>query len=291
MADAPPAPASTDARLRQSSAVSSAAVVGWLVAFTLLEWAYGKWLSVAPAFSLASLPRAVSALECLEIFLIVRMFHRRARAASIGAIEAAAILALVAVVCIVTNERPFFSAGVLSLFVVCRFGRSPAYRALAIALFAFVAQYLLQVGPFIWLHAFVGRLDAALVRTCLARLGYDVTGYSTFVVRASQNFAIDVQAGCASSYVASTALAGFVIVVLGLRGRFQRSDLVYASALLAGVLLVNWLRLLPIALSRAGWLFWHEGAGGAVVAAVDGVLVVGMAFLAVTRWPQRDKPR
>ncbi|HEX3408294.1 MAG TPA: hypothetical protein VHS81_13745 [Caulobacteraceae bacterium] len=275
--------AATSTRPRgDSSAVSGAAAIGWLLAFILLEWARGKWLLAAPSTP-AGLLGAVSALEGLEVFLIVRMFNWRARGPNLGAIEAPALLALIAFAGVVLSARPFFAAGVLALFILCRFGRSAEHRALAIAVFAFIAQYLLQAGPFIWLHALVGRIDAAVLRWVLPRFGYDVTGHSTFVVRASRQFSINVLEGCASSYVASVAIPGFVIVVLALRGRLQRSDLGYAIALLAAIVLVNWLRLAPIALSREGWLYWHQGAGGAIVAAADGVLVVGLAYLATRR--------
>lgn len=275
--------AAPSARTRAASrTIPAAAAVGWLLACILLQWARGKLLAVPPPISAAGVLGAVSALECLELILIARLF-RRVRAPDIGAIEALAILVLIGVGGLVLNVRPFFSAGVLSLFMLCRFGRSPGYRALAIAVFAFVAQYLLQAGPFIWPHAMVGRIDAQVLRAVLPLLGYDVSGYSTFVVRAPQAFAINVLEGCASSYVASVALPGFVIVVLGLRGRLQSSDLAYAILLLAAVVLVNWVRLVPIALSRDGWLFWHEGAGGPIVGLVDGALVVGAAWLAVRR--------
>jgi hypothetical protein len=291
VADATAGPPPSDVLARQKPAVSGAAVVGWLLAFTLLEWARGKFLSVASPHLLASIPGALSALECLELILIARMFNWRTRAPSVGAVEALAPLALIAVACVVLNDRPFFSAGALSLFILVRFGRTPEHRALAIALFAFVAQYLLQAGPFIWLHAFVGSLDAAVVRSGLRLLGYDITGQATLVIHASQKFAIDVLEGCASSYVASVAIPGFVIVVLALRGRLQWPDLAYATALLVAVVLVNWLRLVPIALSREGWLFWHEGAGASIVALGDGVLVVGMAWLATRRGRKAGKPQ
>jgi hypothetical protein len=211
------------------------------------------------------------------------MFNWKASQTRVGMIEAMVILGLIAAVCLFANGRPYFSAGLLSFYLLCRFGRNVEHRRLAIGMFAFTAQYLLLAGPFIWLHAFVGGLDAAILRVILRALGYDVTGYGTFVIRASQNFAIDVQEGCSSSYIAAIAIPGFVITILGLRGWFRRADFGYATGLLAAVVLVNWLRLIPIALSHEGWLYWHEGEGSSIVAAIDALIIVGMAYWAIAQ--------
>jgi hypothetical protein len=269
----------------EGAGVSSVVVVGWLLAFTLLEWARSRF---GAAGSPGGLAGTVSALECLELAALARLVRWRAPASRVGPLEAGATLVLVALVCLVADARPLLSAGLLSLYVLGRFARTAEHRPLAIALFVFTAQYLLQTGPFIWLHALVGRIDAAVVRTALQRLGYDVSGYSTFVVRWSQHFVIDVQEGCASSYVASVAICGFVVLVLGLRGSLRRADLAWAALLLAAIVLVNWLRLLPIALGRDGWLYWHEGAGAAIIATLDGAMVVALAWLAVRRTRRRE---
>jgi hypothetical protein len=225
----------------------------------------------------------ISALEWFELFLLARMFNWKASQTRVGMIEAIAILALVAAVCFLANGRPYFSAGLLSLILLCRFGRDLEHRRLAVGMFAFTAQYLLLAGPFIWVHAFIGNIDAAIVRVLLRALGYDVTGYGTFVIRMSQKFAIDVQEGCSSSHVAAMAIPGFVIAVLGLRGWLRRADIGYAAGLFAAVALVNWLRLIPTALSHDGWLYWHEGQGSSIVAAIDALVTVGMAYLAAAQ--------
>ena len=268
---------------RSTATASGAAVVGWLIVFTLLEWACAKLETVGPSLSLAGLASALTALECFELFLLARMFNWKAAETRVGIIEVVLILALIAVVCLFANGRPWFSAGILSFYLLCRFGRDREHHRSAIGMFAFTSQYLLLAGPLVWLHAFVGSLDAAVVRMILQALGYDVTGYGTFVIRASQKFAIEVTEGCSSSHVAAVAIPGFVIAVLGLRGRLLRADFGYAAALLAALVLVNWLRLIPIALSQEGWLYWHEGEGSSIVAATDALMMVGVAYLATAR--------
>jgi hypothetical protein len=283
------APPSMEIHARSISGVSGSAVVGWLIVFTLLEWACAKFETLGPSVSLANVRNVLSALECFELFLLARMFNWKASQTRVGMLEAMAVLALIAAVCLFVNDRPYFSAGLVSLYLLCRFGRNFEHRPLAIGMFAFTAQYLLQAGPFIWLHAFVGSLDAAVVRVLLRALGYDdVTGYGTFVIRTSQNFAIDVQEGCSSSYVAVVAIAGFAITVLGLRGGFRRADIGCAAGLLGVVVFINWLRLIPTALSHDGWLYWHEGQGSSIIAAVDALAIVGMAYLAIARTHKSD---
>ncbi len=260
--------------------VSSAVVVGWLIAFTGLEWVRFKLGSVAAPTGLADVTYILSALECFELFLLVKMFSWKSDAPPIGALEAMATLLGAAVLLLFANSRPIFSAGLLAFYVLCRFGRTDQHRRVAIGLFAFISQYLLLAGPFIWLHTLVGRIDASVMRWVLQTAGYDITGYGTLVVRASQNFATDVQWGCSSSNVAAIAIPGFVITILGFRGWIRGSDLAYLAVLLAAVVLINWLRLIPIELSREGWLYWHEGNGSSIVAAINGLVIVGLGYLA-----------
>ena len=127
--------------------VSRLAVVGWLTAFTLFEWARFKFITFSGGWD--TLYQHISALECLELVLIGRLIDLRDRSPQIGPVEAAAILASAAFLTLVATSRPIFSAGLLTLLVLVRFGREPAYRLFAIGLFAFIAQYLMLAGPFI----------------------------------------------------------------------------------------------------------------------------------------------
>jgi hypothetical protein len=274
--------ASPTALARKAAAgVSGAAVVGWLALFVGYAWLRLK-LGGAASLQPADLPKNFSALEGLELFLLVRLFGGLRGAFALGAAEAAATL-LGAGALLLAAMKPLFAAALLSLYLLARFGWTRSCRPFAIGVYAFVAQYWLAAGPFIWLHEAVGRIDAAVLRTLIASGGRAVAGTGT-TVQAAPDFAVDVLVGCSSSYIAAVVGPAFVICVLGFRGALRRSDLVPLAGLLAAATVVNWLRLWPIALSRDNWLYWHEGAGATIVAAADALLAVGAAWLA-TRPP------
>jgi len=260
--------------------VSRAAVVGWLVAFTAIEWLRYKAETSGPLTGLEAFAQAVPVLELLEIVFLARMIDWKAAQPRIGLGEAAATLVGIAFVTLVGNGRAIFSAGLLASYALCRFAGDRQHRALVIGLFAFVAQYLLDTGPFLWLHELVSRLDASVLRAVLNFAGYDVGGAGTFVAHPSENFAINIVTGCSSSHVVAIVAPGFIITVLGLRGSLRRSDLGYLAGLLAATVCLNWLRLLPTAISRAGYQFWHDGTGASMLAATYAVLVLGMGYWA-----------
>lgn len=262
--------------------VSRLAVIGWLAAFTLFEWACFK-LDAFGGGGLASLPYRFSALECVELVLLARMLDLRARSPQIHAGEAAAILIGAAFLTLVVTSRPIISAGLLSLFVLVRFGRDPAYRVFAVGLAAFIAQYLLLGGPFLWLHDAVANGDAWLTRHLLNLAGFGVVGSGPLIVRPAVNFAVDVVWGCTSSYVAATVAPGFVIVVLALRRAWRRSDFAWLAGLLLATYAVNIFRLLLTSVSREEHRFWHDGDGAAVFAIAYMLLVIGFGFRATRR--------
>ena len=261
--------------------VSRAAVVGWLVTFTAIEWLRYKAETSGPLTGLEAFAQAVPVLELLEIVFLARMIDWKAAQPRIDLGEAAAILVGIAFVTLVGNGRAIFSAGLLASYALCRFAGDRQHRALVIGLFAFVAQYLLNAGPFLWLHELVSRLDASVLRAVLNFVGYDVGGAGSFVVHPSESFAINIVTSCSSSHVAAIVAPGFIIAVLGLRGSLRKSDLGYLAGLLAATVCLNWLRLMPTALSRAGYQFWHNGTGASMLAAAYAVLVLGMAYWAV----------
>ncbi len=150
----------------------------------------------------------------------------------------------------------------------------------AIGLFAFVVHYRLLGWPFALLHEFVGRIDASLLRAILNFAGYQVAGFGTIVFRPSENFGIDIFAGCSSSFVAAAVIPGFVIAVLGLRGTFRKSDAAYLAGLLLITVGLNWLRLLGTGASQDGYRYWHDGNGASLLAAIYALLVLGAAYRA-----------
>jgi len=266
--------------------VSRLAVVGWLTAFTLFEWAWFKFITFSGGWD--TLYQHISALECLELVLIARMVDLRGRSPRVGPVEAAAILAAAAFFTLFATSRPIFSAGLLALFVLVRFGRDPAYRFFAIGLFAFIGQYLLLTGPFIWLHDASALGDAWLTRHVMNLAGFGVVGAGTFIMRPAADFGVNVVWGCTTSYTAAAVAPGFVIVVLALRRGWRRSDFGWLAGLLLATFGVNLVRLVLTSISREEHRFWHDGAGSAAFAVGYMVLVGVFAAMAARR--QMIKP-
>lgn len=263
--------------------VSRLAVVGWLTAFTLFEWARFKFITFSGGWD--TLYQHISALECLELVLIGRLIDLRDRSPQIGPLEAAAILASAAFLTLVATSRPIFSAGLLTLLVLVRFGRDPAYRLFAIGLFAFIAQYLMLAGPFIWLHDASALGDAWLTRHVMNLAGFGVVGAGTFIMSPAADFGVNVVWGCTTSYAAAAVAPGFVIVVLALRRGWRRSDFGWLAGLLLATFGVNLVRLVLTSISREEHQFWHDGAGSAVFAV--GYMVLVGAFAAMATRKQR----
>ena len=266
---------------RAGSAVADALTVfAWMLAFVGFEWLRYKIAMLNSPVRASDLLNAVSVLEVIEIALIARMSDRSARRSAIGAFEASTMLAGAALFLLVVNQKPLLSALILSSFTLWRFARFPSLRNAAIGQFAFASQFVLLGWPFLIVHNAVGRLDAAVVRAGFRAFGQDASGYGTYLFRPSQHLGFDIMWGCASSTAMVPNAIGFVIITLGLRGRLLRSDVVGLLLILAASLALNWLRLLLICWSRDGYLFWHEGLGVTVFAALYALLVVSVAHAA-----------
>ena len=184
------------------------------------------------------------------------------------------------------TSRPIFSAGLFAVFVLVRFGREPAYRFFAVGLFAFIGQYLLLTGPFIWLHDASALGDAWLTRHVMNLAGFGVIGAGTFIMRPAADFGVNVVWGCSSSYAAAAVAPGFVIVVLALRLGWRRTDIGWLALLLLATFGVNLVRLVLTSISRDEHRFWHDGAGSAVFAV--GYMVLVGAFAAMATRKQRQ---
>jgi len=270
-----------------TQSVSRLAVMGWLTVFTLFEWMRFKFAIIGSG-GFASLPYAISALECVELVLLARMIDLRAPSPQIGGGEGALILVGAAFLTLFATTRPIFSAGLLSLFVLARFGRDPAYRVFAIGVFVFIAQYLLLGGPFLWVHDAVANADAWITRHLLNLAGFGVTGSGPFILRPGVNFGVDIVWGCTSSYVAAMVAPGFIIVVLALRRAWRQFDFAWLAGLLLVTYAMNIVRLLLTSVSPEGHRFWHDGDGAAVFAITYMLLVVGFGFWA-TRQSRRPQ--
>ena len=263
--------------------VDRGAVIGWLLAFTAFEWLRIKLDITEPIAGLSDALDAFTAVEMFEIAMLARLFLRRPATSPLSALEAAATVAGAAAIMLIVDAKPVFAAGLLSLYVLVRFAPNRADRPLALALFAFIAQYWLQAGPFIWLHEAVGTVDAQVLRWALGANGHAVGGSGTIVAQLDGSFAVDVLVGCSSSFVVSIVVPAFAIALLGLRGGFLRSDLLSLAGLIAATVLLNWIRLYPTSLSHEGWLYWHEGQGASFIAVANALLIALFVHLALRR--------
>lgn len=278
-----PAVAVTDAVPARWS-VPRAHVVGWLAIFAGVAWLGAKSGSFT---SLGALTQ-ISIIELVEVAVLVRLFAFRDTQARLSTAEALATLAGLAAAVLVVGRMAVTDAWILAtsliaLYALCRFGRAPAQRAFAFAFALFFAQYAFGYGPFIWLHSLVGTLDAAAVRGLLTAAGYAVGGSGSVVVAPTSDFAIDVNYGCSSSYVIARVVPAFLIVVLGLRGSLRAADFAYLAALAAITVSTNLLRLMPVALSREGYAFWHDGLGASTLSALYAALILAAAVAATRR--------
>jgi len=263
--------------------VPRALVVGWLAVFAGLEWLLQKG---GLPFDVGLLLRTLTVVECVEIAVLARLFGTfKDSSDRMTAAEALATLAALAAVVLVVSRSailaaPIAGGSLIALYILCRFARSPAHRAFAIALCLFFSQYAFSAGPLIWLHTLVGTFDATMARELLKAAGLEVGGAGSLIIRPSQNFAVDVSYGCSTSYVVGLAVPGFLIMVLGLRRSFRAMDAAYLAALIFIILIFNWARLTVIAVGPAMYEFWHQGLGASLYSALDAVLILAAAFAA-----------
>jgi hypothetical protein len=258
-------------------------VLAWLSVFAGVEWLAIKMEKFGASKHWMDLLDDFSTLEAVEIALIARLLMRPNVGPPLGAAESLLILLGAAAVATIADARPIFALALIAFFALLRFWRHPASRVFAIALFLFSAQYWLKSGPFMWVHDSVAHVDAAIVRTFLRAIGAAVEGAGTMIL--TKEFSIHVANGCTSSFVAATVLPAFFILTLALRGAIDRAQISAALGLLICSIVLNWLRLAPMVSSRDGWLFWHEGAGAALIAAANDILVAYFVWRALYRAP------
>lgn len=268
--------------------VASIIFLGWLLIFLAYEWLRFKYQSFGFPHSFDQALSFVSAIECMEIFILLRLLASAAKGEGPAPVEAFVTLGGLAAVLFVSNDKPILGAAAIAVFVLFRFWKTPAARAFALAQFLFVIQYIGQGWPFLALHNVVGALDASVIRSAAHLLGLDVSGYGTFIVRPSLKVAFDVMWGCATSTTLAMVVPGFLIAVLGLRRQFRWPDFFWLAALVCLTTMCNWARLMLIVRSLAAHAYWHEGDGSQLFAFFYAVLIVGFAFLSA---PERTNAR
>ena len=225
----------------------------------------------------------IGILEVAEIYLIVRLALAIPRDLMLSRLASASTLAAISALVLLLRYRPHYASGGLEIGLLCLSLFYHRLRTVAVAVTLFVFQYVFLAGPFLWLHEIVGRVDAAVVRSAFEEAGYSVSGFGPFVFVDGTQFGINVLGACSSSNVLATVGCGYLILVLGLRGRFVADDILWGTALVAFTIVVNWLRLMPMALGRDLHAFWHDGFGASLVALAFAALVGWAAHMATRR--------
>ncbi len=283
-----PTAAFSDAILPQRNVAREIPVVvmlSWLLVFLGYEWARHKGQSVGPPRSAADLFNLISAVECMEIFVLFRLLAATPRERGVGASVAFATLGGLAPILFLASGKPILGAALIAALILARYGKPPALRAFAIAQLLFVLQYVAQGWPFLVFHNAIGALDAGVTRAGAMLLGLDVGGTGTFVARPSLKIIFDVMWGCATSTTLAMVMPGFFIAILGFRGRIVRRDFAWLGILTLATVFCNWARLLLIIRSREAHAFWHDGDGSQLFALVYALLIFCCAFLATRRSP------
>ena len=259
--------------------------LGWLLVFLGYEWLRFKYFTLGLPKDFDQALSFISAIEFMEIVVLLRLLAAAAKAPGPTPGEAFATLGGLAGVLFVSSDKPLLGAAAISAFVLFRYWNRAAARAFVIAQFLFVMQYVAQGWPFLAVHNLAGVLDASLIRAGARVIGLDVAGYGTFVVRPSLHIAFDVMWGCATSTALAMVIPGFLIAVLGLRGRLKRRDALWLAALIGVTTIANWARLLLIVRSLAAHSFWHDGDGAQIFAFFYALLIVGCALAATRERP------
>ena len=143
-----------------SRAVSCRAVYGWCLVLACLEWLYYR-LGQQPLRQIGDLPNVISVLEVIEIAMIVRLIGRERRDAPFQIGEAVLILTAMAFCVLVLRQIPLAAALALAVLAAWRLRKRPSCRASALALLAFIAQFVLLGWPFLVLHNVVGLLEGS----------------------------------------------------------------------------------------------------------------------------------
>lgn len=276
-------PAAADARSIAAAGVPTAVVQTWLTTFALYEWMrlkLGSPLDASGAGPLA-LIEAVTLYEIVQLGLLALIALRVPAASRLHPLEALFLTAVGAFL-MLPGGQPIVVATAIALLVAARFAWSSATSALALGLSAFLIKYN-PVPAALNIHAVVAEWDAALLAAILADLGVPIIRQGTIIAQPAIGFGVDVQTGCATSSAVIAAVSGYVLMVLALRGRLVWALLLDVTLLVTVVWLVNLARLTPMAISREGHAYWHEGEGAQIVAAAFMALALGAGWLSALR--------
>lgn len=263
------------ARLPASTYVSALAVLA-IGLFLWTKSAHGASPSLDEPFGI------ITTLELIEIAVIVRMTRKLPVSPSIATWEFGVTAVSCGLIALLVSAQIAFA--LLVCVLTLRFVRSRSLRNPGVALLIIGLRNVTHVDSLIGVYRPSALFDAAVIKM-LMRLFVSPTSGVGAIVAPDAGFAIDITGGCSSAIIAANALEGFLVLVLGLRGRFCRSDLAWAAALIASMHLLNWIRLFAMALSEDRYEFWHNGNGAALIAFMGGALTCLAAWKAISGPP------
>lgn len=259
-----------------SGAVSLRSLVAWVVLF--IVWGIARQKFEGAGWS--GLAQHVSVLELAQIYVIGLLVWHIDPAIRLPGAMALGALCLIATLVLVLRYRPAYASGGLEIALLGLSLLYPSIRLVAWVITLFVFQYLFLAGPFLWLHEAVGSLDAAILRGILTDLGYVALGFGPYVFLQDSAHGINVMGACSSSNVIGTVVVGYCVLVLARRGRLIPQDASWLTAILVSGLLINWVRLTPMAISKEQHQFWHDGTGASLVSLALAALVLAGVALA-----------
>ena len=131
------------------------------------------------------------------------------------------------------------------------------------------------------------KADAALVGTALMALRPDIVWKGTTFF-APDGHAVALVAACSSFNNVSTAVLACAAVAMLRRTEWVRSDIATVAIAATAMMLVNSARICLFAWSSGYHLFWHDGAGAQILAIVQTLIVLAIAWWGAA--PSRRRP-
>jgi hypothetical protein len=131
------------------------------------------------------------------------------------------------------------------------------------------------------------KADAALVGTALSVLRPDIVWKATTFF-APDGHALALIAGCSSFNNVSTAVLACAAVAMLRRTEWVRGDIASVVVATSAMILINSARICLFAWSSDYLLFWHDGAGAQILAIVQTLVVLAIAWLGAA--PPRRAP-
>jgi exosortase/archaeosortase family protein len=197
---------------------------------------------------------------------------------SAGRLEGAAGLALVIYATLFIAPTSHYLVLVLGVAMALKFGFACNLWPLSACLLLVSVQNQLGKGLFGFsLNDLSAAMDAQGAHYLLSFAGYmnDVTG--TVVRLRNSAHAIEIRGPCATTFALFEVLAAFGVFSIWLRREPRWQVLLLAGVIVAAVVLVNWLRLSLMAISKPSYDYWHSGPGASIISFCYALLAFSLA--------------